>query len=218
MPQGMPGSVVLTPDGTKLACDVVVTAFPTPAERHGPHLEKTAAAKARQYHTVPWGKCHKEATFVPLVHNAQQLWLHPAALRLLHRLVLAIAKRTAPEAPQAWGTHFFQTGGQCAVPLLQAACLSAWQMHAACGCLMYRGGRVGLVARIYSRLELTGGCVCVCVCALLVWIFLSGCCYLVPLCMFCSSLVFHPLQEGRSKTDTAQTQKEQNERADKNTK
>ena len=104
------------------------------------HLEKMAAAKARQHHMVPWGKCHEEATFVPLVHDAQQHWLHPAGLRLLHRLVMAIAKRIAPEAPQAWGTHFSQTSGQCAGPLLQAACLSAWQMHAAhASC---KGGRL----------------------------------------------------------------------------
>ena len=65
--------VVLTPEGTKPACDALVTASPTPAERHGPHLEKMAASKARQYHTVSWGKCHEDATFVGLVHDAQYL-------------------------------------------------------------------------------------------------------------------------------------------------
>ena len=128
--------VVLTPEGTKLACDVLVTASPTPAERHGPHLEKMAAAKARQYHTVSWGKCHEDATFVALVHDAQHHWLHPDALRLLHRLLMAVARRTAPEAPQAWGAHFSHITLQYAAPLLYAACLSSWQMHAACGCLL----------------------------------------------------------------------------------
>ena len=80
--------VALSPEGTKIACDVLVTASPTPCERHGPHLEKMAAAKARQYNTVSWGKCHEDATFVALVHDAQHHWLHPDALRLLHRLVI----------------------------------------------------------------------------------------------------------------------------------
>ena len=57
-------------------------------------------------------------------------------LRLLHRLVMAVARRTAPEAPQAWGFHLSQTTAQCAAPILHVACLSAWQMHAACGCLL----------------------------------------------------------------------------------
>ena len=78
--------VTLALDGTKFACDVMVTASPTLCERHGPHLEKMAAAKARQYNTVSWGRCHEDATFVALVHDAQQHWLHPDALRLLHRL------------------------------------------------------------------------------------------------------------------------------------
>ena len=131
--------VALAPDGAKFACDVLVTASPTPCERHGPHLEKMAAAKARQYNTVSWGRCHKDATFVALVHDAQQHWLHADALRLLHRLVMAVARRTAPEAPQApqaWGFHHSQTTAQCAAPILHVACLSAWQMHAACGCLL----------------------------------------------------------------------------------
>ena len=128
--------VALAPDGTKFACDVMVTASPTPCERHGPHLEKMAAAKARMYNTVSWGKCHEDATFVALVHDAHQHWLHADALRLLHRLVMAVAHRTAPEAPRAWGFHVSQTTLQCATPILHAACLAAWQMHAACGCLL----------------------------------------------------------------------------------
>ena len=95
--------VALAPDGSKFACDVLVTASPAPCERHGPRLEKMAAAKARQYHTVSWGKCHEDATFVALVHDAQQHWLHPDALRFLHRLVMAVARRSAPEAPRGWG-------------------------------------------------------------------------------------------------------------------
>ena len=67
--------VALTPDGSKFACDVLVTAAPAPCERHGPHLEKMAAAKARLYNTVSWGRCHEDATFVALVHDAQHRYL-----------------------------------------------------------------------------------------------------------------------------------------------
>ena len=115
---------------------VLVTASPAPFERHGPHLEKMAAAKARQYNTASWGRCHEDAIFVALVHDAQQHWLHPDALRPLHRLVMAVARRTAPEAPRAWGFHLSPTLLQCAAPVLHAAYLSAWQMHAACGSLL----------------------------------------------------------------------------------
>ena len=70
--------VALAPEGTKYACDVAFTATPTPAEPHGPHLERTAQAKAAQYHTVPWGRCHEDALLIPLVHDASQGWmLHP---------------------------------------------------------------------------------------------------------------------------------------------
>ena len=41
-----------------------------------------------------------------------------------------------PEAPKAWGAHFTQVTLQAAAPLMHAACLAAWQMHAACGCLL----------------------------------------------------------------------------------
>ena len=128
--------VTLSPDGRKFACDVMVTASPAPAEPHAPHLHRMVTAKARQYLTVPWGKCHEDATFVPLIHDALNHWLPPDTLQFLHRAIMAVARRSAPEAPKAWGAHLTHTTLQHAAPLLHAACLASWQMHAACGCLL----------------------------------------------------------------------------------
>ena len=128
--------VVTAPQGIQYACDVMFTAAPNPTEAHGPHLDRMAAAKARQYHTVSWGRCHEDTVFVPLIHDALNHWMQTDTLRLLHRLVHALAQRTAPAAPKAWGAHFTQITLQAATPLMHAACLASWQMHAACGCLL----------------------------------------------------------------------------------
>ena len=58
--------VTLTPEGQRIACDVVVTASPTPWAPHGPHLGTSAAAKATRYNTVPGGSMHDRANLVPL--------------------------------------------------------------------------------------------------------------------------------------------------------
>ena len=97
--------VTLTPEGRKFACDVVVTASPAPAEPHAQHLHRMVTAKARQYSTVPWGKCHEDATFVLLLRDALHHWMPPNTLQLLHRAVMAVARRSAPEAPNPPHAH-----------------------------------------------------------------------------------------------------------------
>ena len=128
--------VALSPEGAKYACDVTFTSCPTPAEPHGPHLERTETAKAALYHTVPWGKCHEDAVMIPLVHDANNRWMPAATLRLLHRIIMATATATAPTAPRAWGAHLARTTHSVSAILTHAACISLWQMHAACGCLL----------------------------------------------------------------------------------
>ena len=115
---------------------VMVTASPAPAEPHAQHLHRMVTAKARQYLTVPWGKCHEDATFVPLLHDALHHWMPPDTLQFLHRAIMAVARRSAPEAPKAWGAHLSHTTLQYVTPLMHVACLASWQMHAACGCLL----------------------------------------------------------------------------------
>ena len=109
------------------------------AELHGIHLDKMAAAKARRYHTVSWGRCHQDALIVVFFHDAQHHWMQTDILRLLHRLAPALARRTAPEAPSAWGTHFTQVTLQAAPP------------HACCV--------FGLLAAVFSERWPLVGCV-----------------------------------------------------------
>ena len=110
--------------------------LPPRPNRMAPHLERTAQAKAAQYHTVPWGRCHEDALLIPLVHDASQGWMPSATLRLLHKVAMAAATITAPVAPRAWGAHLARTTHQVAATLTHAACISLWQMHAACGRLL----------------------------------------------------------------------------------
>ena len=125
--------VAHTPQGERLACDVMVTAAPTPWSEHGTHLHRSSAAKATRYGTVPWGYTHDRAQLVPLVLDAHNFWVAGDGLRLLHRLVAATARRHAPVAPLAWGAHFTATTAAAAAPLMHALVISSWQMHAACG-------------------------------------------------------------------------------------
>ena len=128
--------VALTPDGCRIAADVMVTTPPVPAHSHGEHLSRSEAAKATRYRTTPWSRAADGCTVVPLVHDAINHWLAPAALRFLHRIAAATAKATAPDAPTAWCSHFHQVTMSLAAPLLQTACTAAWQLHAACGRLL----------------------------------------------------------------------------------
>ena len=125
--------VTLTPDGQRIACDIMVTASPTPWEAHGPHLDTSAAAKATRYRTVAGGLTHDRAQLVPRIHDAHNLWLSPGALRFLHRLVQAQARQTVPSSAPSWGHHHITTALEAASSLLHAAVLAAWSMHAACG-------------------------------------------------------------------------------------
>ena len=127
--------VTLTPDGHRIACDVMVTASPTPWDAHGPHLDTSAAAKATSYRTVSEGLTHDKAKLILLIHDAHNLWLSPGALRLLHRLVQAQAKQTVPPSAMAWGRHHMTASLEAASSLLHVALLAAWTMHAACGCM-----------------------------------------------------------------------------------
>ena len=82
--------VVLTPDGTKLACDFLVTASPTPAERRGPHLEKMAGSKARQYQTVSWGSAMKMPSLLPRsMMLSTRAWLRYSAASAILRCRLS---------------------------------------------------------------------------------------------------------------------------------
>ena len=128
--------VALTPDGCRIAADVMVTAPPMATAPHGDHLSRSEAAKATRYHTTPWSRTADGCIVVPLVHDAINHWMAPSALRLLHRIAVATAKSTAPDAPTAWGSHFHSVTLSLAAPLLQTACNAAWQLHAACGQLL----------------------------------------------------------------------------------
>ena len=125
--------VTLTPDGQRIACDIMVTASPTPWEAHGPHLDTSAAAKATRYRTVAGGLTHDRAQLVPLIHDAHNLWLSAGALRFLHRLVQAQARQTVSSSAPSWGHHHMTTALEAASSLLHAAVVAAWSMHAACG-------------------------------------------------------------------------------------
>ena len=46
--------VTLTPDDQRIACDIMVTASPTPWEGHGDHLLTSAGVKATRYHECRW--------------------------------------------------------------------------------------------------------------------------------------------------------------------
>ena len=96
----------LSPEGQRLARDVMVTAAPAPWQSHGPHLDVSAAAKASRYNCAAGGFTHDRAQFFPLIHDAHNHWISPHALRLLHRLTTAQARQTAPAAHTAWGPHF----------------------------------------------------------------------------------------------------------------
>ena len=125
--------VALTPDGHRLACDVMVTADPCPWQEHGTHLATSAAAKATRYKCAAGGFTHDRAQLLPLVHDAHNHWLSAHALRLLHRLASAQARHNAPSAADAWNLHFQHASGDVAARLLHEAVVSAWRMHAATG-------------------------------------------------------------------------------------
>ena len=95
--------VSLTPDGTRMAADVMVTATPTPWESHGDHLLRSENAKASRYHASAWTATPEGTTIVPLIHDALNHWLAPSALRFLHRLAIATAHRSAPRRPDGLG-------------------------------------------------------------------------------------------------------------------
>ena len=76
--------VTITPDGQRLACDVMVTASPTPWTPHGEHLYRSAGAKATRYNTSAGGLTHDRARMHPLVHDAHNHWLSGEALSLFH--------------------------------------------------------------------------------------------------------------------------------------
>ena len=120
--------VALTPDGQRLACDIMVTASPTPWAPHGPHLHTAAAAN-----TTPGGFMHDRSQFLPLLHDAHNHWLSAEALRLLHRLTTAKARQTAPGVNAVWHAHLDTTSIEAASALMSEAILSSWRMHATCG-------------------------------------------------------------------------------------
>ena len=128
--------VAHTPDGARIACDVMVTASPTPWESHDTHLQRSAAAKATRYATVPGGFTHDRAQLWPLVHDAHNFWLDRDAARLLHRLLSVQARQAAPALSDQWSAHFSLASVEASAPLMQAAVLSSWQLHAACGRLL----------------------------------------------------------------------------------
>ena len=131
--------VVHTTDGRRLACDVMVTASPTPWTAHGEHLYGSAAAKASRYGATAGGLTYDRAKTLLLVHDAHNLWLCTEAVELLHEAVLAQATHNVPTAPTAWGSHLQATTADAAVDLMHAAVMSAWQMHAACGRMLQEG-------------------------------------------------------------------------------
>ena len=128
--------VTLSPDGQRIACDVMVTASPTPWDSREQHLLVSAAAKATRYNTIPGGVTYDRAQLVPLIHDAHNHWMSPGALRLLHRLVLAQAKHTMVTSAQAWPGHHHLVSLDSASALMREAVIAAWSMHAACGRLL----------------------------------------------------------------------------------
>ena len=128
--------VALTPEGLRLAADVMITAPPVASAPHGDHLHRSELAKATAYHTTPWSRLPDGCTLVPLVHDGLVPWLAPSALRFLHRLAATVARQSAPDAPSAWGAHFHAVTVSLAAPLLHTACTASWQLHAACGELL----------------------------------------------------------------------------------
>ena len=125
--------VTLSPEGQRYACDVMVTATPSPWLAHAGHLSTSAAAKASRYNCQPGGFTHDNARLIPLIHDAHNHWISTHGLRLLHRLVTVQARQTAPTSPQAWNYHFLLTTAEATSDLMCEAVVSAWRMHAASG-------------------------------------------------------------------------------------
>ena len=125
--------MTLTPEGQRLACDVMVTAAPTPWQEHGSHLHISAAAKATRYNCAAGGFAHDRAQFFPTIHDAHNHWISGHALRLLHRITSAQARHTVPLAQQTWGPHFQHAIADASSELMCETVVSAWRMHAACG-------------------------------------------------------------------------------------
>ena len=123
--------VALTPEGARLAADVMV---------RGTHTGIILLAAKTQRHPAIMrmpGPAHQRAQLLsPLVHDALNHWLSQSALRLLYRLTVAGARRSAPEAPKSWGHHFHHVSMSLATSLLHISCVSAWHLHAACGDLL----------------------------------------------------------------------------------
>ena len=126
----------MTLDGHRLACDVMVTASPTPWQPHDDHLQRSGAAKATRYNATAGGLLHDGARLLPLVHDAHNHWLGAEALALLH-LVHAQASHNAPASPQSWNQHLQDVGALEAAHLLHTAVVTSWTMHAASGRMSY---------------------------------------------------------------------------------